>query len=253
MKDKIDELIDRGYSFTFDDNSTRTANGSFTRATSDYYAWIATVEDFIINKFGHHSTAYKLFKNFNPDHLNGHKSSEFISGQTHILGALKACYEITPRNDVKVFDENYLLKNIFEKFHLVVIQLRQRYNSRSTLEVVDEYDVQNLLHCLLKLHFNDIRREEWTPSYAGNSSRMDFLLKKEQTVIEVKKTRIGLDDKELGKQLIIDKEKYKVHPDCKKLICFVYDPDGKILNPKGLQNDLNSKTDNFSIEIIIKP
>ena len=80
---------------------------------------------------------------------------------------------------------------------------------------------KTLLHALLLLYFDDVRAEEWTPSYAGKSSRMDFLLKNERVVIEVKKTRQGLADKELGDQLIIDVDRYKVHPDCKRLICFV--------------------------------
>jgi hypothetical protein len=37
-----------------------------------------------------------------------------------------------------------------------------------------------------------VRREEWTPSYAGGSAKADFLLKEEGIVIEVKKTRQGL-------------------------------------------------------------
>jgi hypothetical protein len=82
---------------------------------------------------------------------------------------------------------------------------------------------------------------------------MDFLLKEEQIVIEVKKTRVGLNDKELGRQLIEDKERYKQHPDCKKLVCFVYDPEGRINNPKGLQNDLNRQENEFDVEIVIKP
>jgi len=51
---------------------------------------------------------------------------------------------------------------------------------------------------LLKIYFDDIRTEEWTPSRAGKASRMDFLLKKEKCVIEVKKTRKTLKGKEVG-------------------------------------------------------
>ncbi len=75
---------------------------------------------------------------------------------------------------------------VCEKFHDVARQLRQRHEERNTLEVEDEYDAQDLLHALLRLFFNDIRAEEWTPSYAGGSSRMDFLLKRERIVVEVK-------------------------------------------------------------------
>lgn len=113
--------------------------------------------------------------------------------------------------------------------------------------------MQNLLHALLKLVSDDIRPEEWTPSYAGSCSRMDFLLKDEQTVIETKMTRKGLGPKEVGEQLIIDITKYKTHPDCKKLICFVYDPTGLIANPAGLENDLSKDSDGFSVTVLVRP
>lgn len=75
------------------------------------------------------------------------------------------------------------------RFHEVAKQLRIRHANRNTVEVQDEYDVQDLTHALLRIFFDDVRDEEWTPSYAGGASRMDFLLPDEQTVLEVKKTR----------------------------------------------------------------
>jgi hypothetical protein len=80
-----------------------------------------------------------------------------------------------------------LIEHICSRFHLVTKQLRTRYADRDSLIVADEYDVQDLLHALLKIDFDDIRPEEWTPSYAGGSSRVDFLLKNEQIIVEVKK------------------------------------------------------------------
>ena len=146
-----------------------------------------------------------------------------------------------------------ILINVFNKFHQVVIQLRDRYNKRSTLDVEDEYDVQDLLHSLLKIYCDDIRAEEWTPSYAGTSSRQDFLLKNEKIVIEVKKTRKGLDKKELGNQLIIDIARYKTHPECKKLICFIYDPENRIMNPRGFENDLSNSSNDYSVFVYVRP
>ena len=69
-----------------------------------------------------------------------------------------------------------VLEELLKQFHAVSKQLRRRYNNRPTLDIEDEYDVQDLLHSLLRIFFKDIRAEEWTPSYAGSSSRMDFLL-----------------------------------------------------------------------------
>ena len=95
------------------------------------------------------------------------------------------------------------LQKVISKFHSIVKKLRNRYNSRETLAVKDEYDVQDLLDALLVLYFEDIRREEPTPSYATKSAKIDFLLKYEKIGIEVKMTRKGLADKEIGEQLII--------------------------------------------------
>ncbi len=146
-----------------------------------------------------------------------------------------------------------LLENIFGRFHLIARQLRSRYNNRSTLDITDEYDVQDLIHAILMLNFDDIRAEEWTPSYAGKCARMDFLLKTEQIVIEIKKTRRGLTEKELGGQLIEDIARYKTHPDCKLLLCFVYDPEGLIANPRGIENDLRRVDSDMPVEVVIRP
>ncbi len=145
------------------------------------------------------------------------------------------------------------LENLFNRFHQIVLQLRDRYNDRDTLDVSDEYYVQDLLHALLNIYCEDIRCEEWTPSYAGSSSRQDFLLKNEQIVIETKKTRKGLNNKVLADEIIIDITRYQMHPDCKKLICFVYDPENRIKNPRGFEKDLNKVTSEFAVKVFIRP
>ncbi|OAI57991.1 hypothetical protein AYO49_06220 [Verrucomicrobiaceae bacterium SCGC AG-212-N21] len=142
---------------------------------------------------------------------------------------------------------------ICERFHTVCRQLRQRHASRPTIDVQDEYDVQNPLHSLLLLHFSDVRPEEWTPSYAGRSARMDFLLKQEEIVIETKCARRGLAAKEVGDQLIEDIARYGEHPGCSVLVCFVYDPSGAIANPRGIENDLRRLDKSLRVEVFIRP
>lgn len=147
-----------------------------------------------------------------------------------------------------------ILEKIFNRFHQVARQFRNRYDSRETIDVKDEYDVQDLIHALLKIYFDDIRPEEWTPSYAGGSSRMDFLLKDEHLVVEVKKTRDSIRDKQIGEQLILDITKYRAHPDCKTLVCFVYDPEGLVSNPTGLENDLYKLSiDELKVSVYVAP
>ena len=173
------------------------------------------------------------------------------------IGILESLKEDFEAGDMSPLEPGYnpiqMIANICERFHIVARQLRSRYEDRSTIDVQDEYDVQDLMHSLLHLHVNDIRAEEWTPSYAGKSSRMDFLLKQEQIVIEIKKARKGLGAKELGSQLIEDIARYEIHPDCDTLVCFVYDPDGRISNPRGIENDLKQDKEDLKVQVWIRP
>lgn len=167
------------------------------------------------------------------------------------IGILKAFNAIQPTAHKTDYDT--LLNTIFENFHICARQLQRRHSHRPTLDIKDEYDVQDLLNALLRLHFDDVRPEEWTPSYAGGNNRMDFLLKDEEIAIEVKMTRDGLKDKEVGDQLLIDIAKYQKHPNCKSLYCFVYDIDGHIRNPRGLEKDLSTATGNINVKVYIRP
>lgn len=145
------------------------------------------------------------------------------------------------------------IKLIINRFHQVSRQIRARYSDRPTIEIEDEYDVQDLFHALLKLYFDDVRAEEYTPSYAGAASRVDFLLKQERLVVEIKKTRKGLGAKEIGEQLIVDALRYQAHPDCGQLLCFVYDPDGRVSNPRGIENDLTREINGMPVSVYVTP
>jgi hypothetical protein len=139
------------------------------------------------------------------------------------------------------------------QFHVVACQLQNRHDKRTPHVINDEYDVQDLFHALLRVFFDDVRPEEWTPSYAGKSSRMDLLIKREQIVVEVKKGRAGLGAGEVGSELIEDIHRYRQHPDCRTLVCFVYDPEGLIVNPCGLEDDLTREEGNLSVVVIVVP
>jgi hypothetical protein len=176
-----------------------------------------------------------------------------VSALEGIVESLRGGYDsgrLQPKeSDIPAF---LRLERLLGRFHQVAKQLRKRRAGRDTLWITDEYDVQDLLHALLKIDFNDIRAEEWTPSYAGKSARMDFLLKREKIVIEAKMTRDGLTEKELGDELLVDVARYKGHPDCQTLVCFIYDPEERIGNPEGLKYDLEqASTEELAVVVYI--
>jgi len=151
----------------------------------------------------------------------------------------------------ELFSDTTIIHKLLRNFHKMVRQLKHRHNDRDAFLINDEYDVQDFLHVILRGLFEDIRPEEYTPSYAGGSSRMDFLLKKEQIVIETKIASLSLKDKQVGEQLLIDIARYQSHPDCKQLICFVYDPLSNLKNPTGLETDLSKKHGELNVKVIV--
>lgn len=119
--------------------------------------------------------------------------------------------------------------------------LTHRRKGTQPLSFGSEYDVQDLLHALLRPWISDIRPEEFTPSYAGSSTRMDFLLPAHRLVIETKVVRDRAHAKRIGDELIIDIEHYRKHPACSSLWCVIYDPDQLITNAEGLKTDLEGR------------
>jgi hypothetical protein len=145
------------------------------------------------------------------------------------------------------------LRKICSAFHRVTRQLRQRRDERPTLEVEDERDVLDLLQTLLCIEYDNIEVEEWTPTYANGSTRTDLWLKDEGVVIIAKKTKQGIGVKALTHQISVDFEQYGTHPDCKLMFCFIYDPEGRIGHPKGLEGDLTLNYNGRRIEALISP
>jgi REase_DpnII-MboI len=130
-------------------------------------------------------------------------------------------------------------------------QIRQR--GRAPLEVKDEYDVQDLLHAILRLRFDNVRPEEVTPSYAGNASRVGFYLPHERIIVEAKKTRNNLGQKEVANELVIDAARYAQMPAVDTLICVVYDPGRKYGNPRTLENDVEASAGRLKVRAVVCP
>jgi hypothetical protein len=105
-------------------------------------------------------------------------------------------------------------------------------------EVVNETDLQRLLHPLLRILYADVRREDLVPQFAGGGSRVDFLLKEVGVILETKMTRPTLTDQKVGAELLVDWGRYRQHPNCAGIFGLIYDPARHITNPSGLQADL---------------
>ncbi|WP_208643487.1 hypothetical protein [Pedobacter miscanthi] len=146
------------------------------------------------------------------------------------------------------------LLNLLKRFHKVAQEFRSRRADREPLVIRDEYDVQYVLGALLKIYFDDIRPEDYSPSHSGANTKVDFVLKKEQIIIETKMTREGQTIKSLGEELLTDTGRYKGHPDCKTLVIFIYDKGDFITNKHGFSSDIESQaSEKMAVHVVINP
>lgn len=157
-----------------------------------------------------------------------------------------------PRSPAKPGKVEDLLEIIVRGLRRSMHPLTHRRKASQPLSFGSEYDVQDLLHALLRPWISDIRPEEFTPSYAGSSTRMDFLLPAHELVIETKIVRDRSHAKRIGDELIIDIEHYRRHPDCKRLWCVIYDPDRLITNAEGLKGDLEGMRSSKDGQVVVK-
>ncbi|WP_199440510.1 hypothetical protein [Umezawaea beigongshangensis] len=145
-----------------------------------------------------------------------------------------------------------LILALADRFRYVERALLRRHNNRSTLTVEDEYDAQDLFRALLVQFFDDVRPEDWAPQFGGGASRIDFVIPDFELAIELKYTREGLTDRKLGEELIVDRDKYAAKGGVSHLICLVFDYDGRLANPRGIESDLTRDVSNEHIAVTVK-
>ncbi|MBX3331963.1 MAG: hypothetical protein KF722_16270 [Nitrospira sp.] len=146
-----------------------------------------------------------------------------------------------------------LIRKVCLRFHSVARQLRLRRDYRPTLEVDDDYDLQDLLCALLKVEFDEVATDEWTPPYTGGAPRTTLLVNRDQIAVVAKKTRSGLTTKELADQVAADAAYYRTQGRCSTLFCFLYDPEGRIGSPKRLETTLTSVSEHCRVEVLVAP
>jgi hypothetical protein len=149
-----------------------------------------------------------------------------------------------------------IVRKILGNFSNAVLKLvNDRRKGHENFKINDEYDVQDLLYIILKSLFSDMKYEDPIPKVGGQSTKIDFILRDECILIEVKMIKEkDMNEMEFIKQLKIDFESYHECQWIKKLFCFIYDPfkkTGDISNFKDLNGDRTKNGHNFNVEVIL--
>jgi hypothetical protein len=141
------------------------------------------------------------------------------------------------------------LETMLRRLPRTVRQLRFRHGDRPPFRVTDEYDLEDLLRALLPLHFDDVRPEGRTPTYAG--TRTDFLLVPEAVAVTAKLARPRPCDRQVLEQVEEDVAYYERPRGCGTLVAWVYDPDGSIREPGPLETACSKLHSTIDLRCII--
>lgn len=141
---------------------------------------------------------------------------------------------------------------VANRYSEVLHRLAKRRTGRKALVPVDEYDDQYLIEGILALFFDDVRVEQYIPSYANSSTRIDFLLPEHGLGVELKHTRGSIKMPNLANELIVDKARYATYNGITHLIALVFDFDKRLRNPKGLERDLSQKRSDANITVTVR-
>lgn len=124
-------------------------------------------------------------------------SDDIESGLAQLRGRLASVKEL----QISKFDQEtkeiplLRIRNTLGKFNLFADQLKRVRSGKEPFLIKDEYDIQNLVHALLLLDFEDVRKEDPTPISSGASSKIDLVLKTENVLVEIKKATSSLRER----------------------------------------------------------
>lgn len=170
-----------------------------------------------------------------------------LTSQKQILMEAQARYGVSS----DMLDGLNLLERVTRRLPISFAILHREIQKRPGIEIVDEYDVQRILHAVAVLLFEEVEDEDPTPKMAGASSRLDFLLRRERIAVETKMVGENLTIRRLRSDLAEDILYFRAHPDAGSLFIFVFDPARKITNAAGFERDLYSDSDEFPVRVVV--
>jgi REase_DpnII-MboI/Uncharacterized protein conserved in bacteria (DUF2321) len=148
------------------------------------------------------------------------------------------------------FEPLTVLETFLRRLSLVIRQLRWRQGDKPPFRLDDERDLEDLLRSLLPLRFDDVRLESRTPAYSPGN-RSDLLVAQEKIAVVAKWARKALDEPELVRQCREDVAYYCNRGSLRRLVVYVYDPDGLFRDCRRLENLGSEFADDFDVRCIV--
>jgi len=153
------------------------------------------------------------------------------------------------RRAVPADDPLRLLEPMLRRLPRMIRQLRSRHGNRPPFQVRDAHDLEDLLRALLPLHWEEVRSEGRTPSYAADT-RTDLLLPAEAVAVIVK-AGPGLREADIAAQWLEDAAYYQRRGGYRTLVGVVYDGEALLAGPREVEVAWSNQQDDLTLRCII--
>lgn len=127
--------------------------------------------------------------------------------------------KMTPSSEIQ------LILQLCKRLPISAKALNRRRSNKTPFEIVDEYDVQDLMQAILRAYFKYSVSEEPISKLAGASSRADFAIQDLGVIIEAKYVHGPNEQDRIGKQFAEDVQSYSQWTHLEHFIYVVYGAD----------------------------
>lgn len=92
----IDELINEGNQFNFENNKKFFYDQFYSEATPEFLSWVSKVEDYIVSNYNESSGPYNMLSSVKKSKFSGYYQSEFETEFNKLKGAINSCKSLKP-------------------------------------------------------------------------------------------------------------------------------------------------------------
>ncbi len=140
-----------------------------------------------------------------------------------------------------ILPDIHLVINILDRFPDIVSRWKYRRKNKENFEIVDEYDIQDIVYTMLKGSFPTLQYENPNQKSGITSSISDFTIDELRLFIETKYINDKEDGKRIQEECKKDLVSYSKQESCNTIIFFIYDPNHCIDNRDAFRESLGNK------------
>lgn len=146
-----------------------------------------------------------------------------------------------------------VLERLCTRFPRVLAQLRAVDGLGQTREPIDEARLTGLLHALLLIDHEDVRPVMQDGPDDESATQIGLLLKIERILFVPRVTAAATTEAELEQHVASDVETCRQSLDCRTLVVFVYDPTGRVADPREFEQRLSHERSGVTVRVIVAP